>query len=261
MDLKGDFTKENFLRTVEEWLATQPAGTVWYKKPSSSNTSEAKVGMIPGFTKKPGVCYHCGKPGHFSRECRSRLAAEKGQATPYSQPSVKPEVTEPVIGSRQIKKEITCFNCRQKGHKSPQCPLRQAQVKKIRIPSDKVVKLKHNELFGAVGAHRLPVTCDSGADVYMVPEECVSQEQLLGSNCEIDSFNNTKCVGKLCNVDIHIHGKVFSSRAVTQPGETLNWTACLTFRSQTGRSGHSLPMKWTRKQTSPRNRPCTYHQS
>ena len=42
VDLQGDFTKENFPRTVEKWLATQPAGTVWYKKPSSSNTSEAK---------------------------------------------------------------------------------------------------------------------------------------------------------------------------------------------------------------------------
>ena len=61
----------------------------------------------------------------------------------------------------------------------------------------------------------------------MVPEECVSREQLLGSTCEIEFFNNTMCVGKLCNVNIHIHGKVFSRRAVTQPGETLNWTACL----------------------------------
>ena len=228
-DLKGDFSKEQNCRTVEEWVATQPMGVTWHNKQDSPSTIDAKTSTRTVFAKKPGSYYHCGKPGHFSRECRSRLAAEKGQQqpTPYSHPMVKTEVVEPVTNTRVIKKEITCFNCRQKGHKSPQCPLRQTQVKKIKIPSDKVVQLKHNELFGAVGNHRLPITCDSGADLSVVPEECVSPEQLLGETCEIGSFNNNKCVGNLCKVDIHIHGKVFHRRAVTQPGETLNWTAFL----------------------------------
>ena len=86
---------------------------------------------------------------------------------------------------------MTCFNCQQKGHKSLQCPLRQNQVKLIQIPADKVRPLRSNELFHSVGLHRLPITCDSGADISVVPEECVALDQFTGQVCKIDSFNRT----------------------------------------------------------------------
>ena len=79
----------------------------------------------------------------------------------------------------------------------------------------------------ALGKHRLPVTGDSGADISVVPEECVAPDQFVGKTCEIDSFNNVSSSGKLCNVVITINGRQFNTRAVTQPGKNLAWTACL----------------------------------
>ena len=124
----------------------------------------------------------------------SRLAKEKS-TTLQTQPIVKSETPEPVTNTRPVTREVTCFNCHQRGHKSPQCPQRQTQVKIIQIPSNKVVPLKDNELFGSVGMHRLPITCDSGADISVVPEECVSLDQFTSQMCEIDSFNKMRSVG------------------------------------------------------------------
>ena len=79
----------------------------------------------------------------------------------------------------------------------PQCPQSQSQVMRIQIPSNKVVPLKNNELFGSVGAHRMPVTCDSAADISVVPEKCVEPHQFMGTTCDIDSFNRQRSTGKL----------------------------------------------------------------
>jgi len=226
VDLKGKFSSEEFSRTINEWEATQPFGVSCFKKQANPSLADTQTVAKTSFAKKPGSCFYCGKPGHFSKDCRSRIAREKSQQT-LAQPVIITETPEPVSNTRQTKKEVMCFNCRQKGHKSPQCPLRQPHIKRIKIPSDKVVQLKLNELFGAVGKHRLPITCDAGADVSVVPEECVNPEELTRQTCEITSFNKTKSVGNLCNIDIRVHGKIFHRRAVTQPGDTLGWTACL----------------------------------
>ena len=136
--------------------------------------------------------------------------------------AVKTEVPDTGNGTRQIKREVTCYNCRQKGHKSPQCPLRQSQVKRIEIPSDKVVQLRGNDLVGTIGVHKLPITCDSGADVTFV-----DPKQLTGGTRDIKCFGNSVYKGKVCNIVMDIHGRTFSREAVTQPGEVLKWTACL----------------------------------
>ena len=90
-----------------------------------------------------------------------------------------------------------------------------------------MVPLRDNELFGSVGDHRLPITCGSGADISVVPEECVLPEQLMGSTCQVDSFNKIRSTGKLCNITITINGRPFQRKALTQPGSDLTWTACL----------------------------------
>ena len=142
---------------------------------------------------------------------------------------IKQETPEPVTGSniKPARKEITCFSCHQKGHKLPQCPQKQTHIKRIQIPSNKAIPLRDNELFGSVGVHRLPITCDSGADISVIPEECVSPEQLTGETCEIDSFIRKRTSGKVCDIVISVNGKEFKRRAVTQPGVHLAWTACL----------------------------------
>ena len=100
-------------------------------------------------------------------------------------------------------------------------------MKRTQIPSDEVVQLKNNELFGSVGAHRIPVTCDSGADISVVPEECVDENQFTGDSCDIDSFNRQRSTGKLCDVVISVNSRQFKRRAVTQPGKDLVWSVCL----------------------------------
>ena len=120
---------------------------------------------------------------------------------------------------------MTCFNCHKKGHKSPQCPRR--QVKRIQAPVPERRLLKDNELLGFVGEHSLPITCDSGADVTIVPEECVSSSQYTGGTCEVASFNRKISSGKLCNVTVTLAGREFKRLAVAQPGEDLGWTVCL----------------------------------
>ena len=106
-----------------------------------------------------------------------------------------------------------------------QCPRR--QVKQIQAPFPECRLLKDNELLGFVGAHSLPITCDSGADVTIIPEECVLDSQYTGGICEVASFNRKVSSGKLCNVTITLAGREFKRLAVAQPGEDFGWTVCL----------------------------------
>ena len=123
--------------------------------------------------------------------------------------------------------ETTCFTCRQKGHISPNCPRKTSKVKRVKVSEDTIECLRRNEVFGAVGPHRMPVTCDTGAEVTVVPEESVEPHQLSGETCMLRSFNDGKSVGKVCTVDISVGNNVFRKQAVTQPGESLGWSVCL----------------------------------
>ena len=102
--------------------------------------------------------------------------------------------------------------------------------------------LGRNEIFGAVGPHRMPVTCDTGAEVTVVPEEAVEQEQLTGETCELHSFNAGKSIGKRCKVQISVDGTTFTKEAVTQPGKDLGWSVCLSL-NLTDPEGRDFLMK------------------
>ena len=144
----------------------------------------------------------------------------------------EPTPPNPISNSTPVvvkteKRQVTCFTCHQKGHKSPQCPQKVNQVRRIQIPSNKIVPLKENELFGSVGGHCMPITCNSGADITVVPEEYVRQDQFTGGTCEVDSFNKVRSSGKRCSIIVNIAGREFQRQAVTQPGDDLSWTVCL----------------------------------
>ena len=229
IDVKGSFDCDNFCRSIEEWQRTHIGKPVW-------NSRQRPVGerqtarFTPG--RKPGTCYHCGKGGHFAYECRSRLAGERQTAQPPEMPSP----TQQVAARRDNRgnkpdrdlSEVTCFHCRQKGHISPNCPKNATpKIKRVLVQEDQIQVLGRNEIFGAVGPHRMPVTCDTGAEVTVVPEEAVEQDQLTGETCELRSFNDGKSVGKRCRVQISVDGTTFTKEAVTQPGKALGWSVCL----------------------------------
>ena len=220
MDLKGHFDKEQFCKGVEEWQTTQAPGTKWSKCSTHSEKFSGRVGQV----KSISACYFCGKKGHFSIDCRSRIAAEKTSQTQPSSHPIKQEHSSQPTPDRQ-RREITCFNCQKKGHKSTQCPLR--QVKCVQVATPEPRRLKDNELLGWVGRHSLPITCDSGADVTIVPEECVSESQYTGGTCEVASFNRKISSGKICDVIVTLAGRDFKRKAVAQPGADLGWTVCL----------------------------------
>ena len=186
VDFKGEFGIEEFSRTIDEWEATQTVGSKCFKTHNSVPSSDAQVNGKQTFVKKLVSYFYCGNQSHISKDCRSRIAKERAQPM-QSEPMIKSETPEPVTGTntRPVRKDITCFSCHQKGHKSPQCPQKQTHIKKIQIPSYKVVPLRGNELFGSVGVHRLPITCESGANISVVPEECVSLDQFTGETNEL----------------------------------------------------------------------------
>ena len=160
----------------------------------------------------------------MSCECRSRIASERQPVTTATQIQAS-EVTAASrvdTNSRPDKKPVVCFTWHQIGHKSPQCPQKITRVKRIQIPMNKIVPLKHNELFGSIGGHSLPITCDSGADITVVPEECVRAEKLTGETCTLDTFNKVKAVGKRCNIKVQVEDRVFVREDVTQPGADLS---------------------------------------
>ena len=233
IDVKGSCDWNSFCCSLEEWQRTNPGRPIWDNRgrySSERSIYSARQPFKPQIQiRKQGDCFYCGKPGHFAAECRSRLAGDKS-ALPKQEgpvPTQHPQTRSETAQANKPKREITCFNCRQTGHKSPQCPLRVKQVKKINIPANKVVPLARNEVFGSMGKHRLPITCDTGAQVTLVPEECVEPTQFMRETCVLATVNDTKFEGKRCEVDITIDNKVFHRKAVTQPGKLLHWTVCL----------------------------------
>ena len=231
LDLKGIEKPEDYFRAVDEWQRTHPGKHVWDMRAKGLGDRQSyKQGGTN--IRRQGECYICRKPGHFAAECHSRFGGNRQpfvrQETPGTtqQPIARPEGPKPTRGVTRPGTDLTCFNCHQKGHISPNCPAKK-KVKKVQVLEDRIVSLNTNEIFGEVGPHRMPITLDTGAEVTVVSAEAVEPHQFSGETKTLRAFNNGESTGKVCTVDISLGGQVFRKQAVTQPGESLGWSVCL----------------------------------
>ena len=193
LDLKSVQKPEECFKAIEEWKRTHPGRQIWDNKirnitdrPAYADRQGYRGSNQP---RKQGECYYCGKPGHYAQECRSRLSKDKPATTPGSQGSqpVKREQGAERYPQQRPLAETTRFTCRQKGHISPNCPRKASKVKRVKVREDKIESLRRNEVLGAVGPHRMPVICDTGAEVTVVPAESVDPSQLTGETCILRS--------------------------------------------------------------------------
>ena len=129
-------------------------------------------------------------------------------------------------------KPITCFVCREVGHKSPQFPTRNKEkVKKVKIDAHLIETLAENDVMASVNSHLVPMTLDSGAEISLVPKEFVNPDNYTGESLK---FKGVDAAGewieaKVANVTIRIGPESFQERVLAVPGERLGCTVLLRF--------------------------------
>ena len=225
MDLSNENTMVQYVMRLEEWKRSDLKRKTIYENdgfPVTSSYNKPTTG-----TRKTVTCFQCGKFGHISRDCRSKLAGDSSARQTTAVPT--PTATS-VVPTQTEKKPIICFSCWQVGHKSPQCPKRQqGSVKRVEITLDSVKALGKNEVMGEMMEVPVPITLDSGAQVTVVPEEAVKQCQFTGQTTKFNGIIEGDHSGKLANVVIQIGSDSFARTAVAVPGKDISWTAAMSF--------------------------------
>jgi len=222
VDMSRKFQVNEFVSTCEEWERSQPRGTQCFRKNKVSVAAPGKVGGNgnPFGTRKPLSCFNCGKSGHISRECRSR---PQGEAVTAPVATAAPAATTAAKG----KGEVLCFRCNGKGHKSPNCPTKPKSNRKVCMNDSEPVIVQQEELFGSIGSCNLSVTVDTGAQISIVPLECVRADQLTGRKQNVRSLQGALVEGEACRVQFVIVEKTFDREAVAVKGDLINWVPCM----------------------------------
>jgi len=99
----------------------------------------------------------------------------------------------------------------------------------VLIQEDKIERLADNDIMANLGGKRIPMTFDSGAQISVVPIELVKPEELTGetSKCKGAFTKNEWSEGKVANVTFQVGADLFQTRALSVPGEEMEWTAIL----------------------------------
>jgi len=223
--LKGYVDSSKRFQLGEFMGVCEPIKTSWFRKNKPYQIPPSKVqggGNLFGSRKPVSSisCFTCGKQGHMSRKCRSCPQAEA--ATNPRAPAA-PVAAEGAGGKTG---EVVCFRGNGKGHKSPACPTKPKSNRRVRLPEREPVALSHEELFGAVGEYSMGITIDTGAQVSIVPKECVREEQMTGFKQKVRSFQGSLVEGDACNVQFTLGDRVFNREAVAVAGDLINWTPC-----------------------------------
>ena len=216
LDLKGVEKPDDCFRAVEEWKRTHPGKSVWDLRPKGIFDRQSyRTGN--NTNRRQGEWFACGKMGHYASERRSKPIRDGPRVS--TEKTVQPDPKRDQGAERPNEKrglgDVTCYNCRQKGHIAPNCPKRADKVRKVRVLEEHIVCLRRNEVFGSVGPHRMPVTCDTSADITVVPDECVEPHQKTGKQCVLRSFKDLKTTGDCCEVVIAVGDVSFKKQAVT----------------------------------------------
>jgi len=96
------------------------------------------------------------------------------------------------------------------------------------------MKLQEEELFGKVNSCGLSVTIDTGAQISIVPLECVEPDQMMGRKMKVRSFQGAMVEGEACIVNFEFGERTFEREAVAVAGNIINWTPCFQVSFSTG---------------------------
>ena len=224
LDVQVPDNHYTFHRKCQEWKDRQPTGTSFLKTQKKEVDKTSMNKMTERFK-----CFTCGKPGHTSKYCRMN-----------KQTTAQPDIPD--------RKPIVCYNCREVGHKAPNCPKPKSdkpKKKEVKLLSDKkpsVKELQENEILVRVAGKEVPVTLDSGATITVLPKERVPEtwltgKQIVGKGFGIDHNLNIE----EANLSIVIEGKLMKTLGGVVPSKEINGTGVLSYRSTANARDLSFP--------------------
>ena len=123
-------------------------------------------------------------------------------------------------------------NCKEVGHKSPQCPKKKRErVKRVKILASQVETLGENDVMASVNSNLMPMTLDSGAEMSIVPREFVRESEYMGETLKFMGvlINHEHSEAKVASVKITIGHESIQEQVLAVLGEDLGYKAVLRF--------------------------------